>query len=218
MNSIRGIAAAALILAALPLMAQNPADIPGKAVQAATTLPSKLGDTMNAKPFTTEDKFDYRIVQSFGARGFVGAAMGATIGQARDVPHEWGEGFEGYALRYGSSFGTNLAHQSMEFALETAFHEDPRYFPSRDAGFKARLKNVLIQTLVAKKDSGGPTFAWARLVSAFGTGQLVNVWQPASTGTVRGGFLRGGILLAGDAGYNFLQEFFPVVRPRSLKH
>src|SRR5579884_2666986 len=44
------------------------------AVAAATKLPTKIGDTMSAKPFTLADKFDYRIVQSFGARAFVGAA------------------------------------------------------------------------------------------------------------------------------------------------
>jgi hypothetical protein len=186
--------------------------------QATIDLPAKVGDTMTAKPFSTKAKFDYRYDQVAGFRGLTGAALGAGIGQLRNAPHEWGQGVEGFADRYASSFGTNLAHQSMEFALETAWHEDPRYFPSREKGFKDRLKNVLIQTVVARKDSGGNTFAWARMAGAFGTGQLVNTWQPRSTGSVDTGLLRGVILLGGDAGYNFLQEFFPFTRPRSLKH
>lgn len=186
--------------------------------QATVDLPKKVGDTMTAKPFTTKDKFDYRFAQATGFRGFAGAGLAATIGQGRNTPREWGQGVEGFADRYASAFGTNLAHQSMEFALETALHEDPRYFPSREKGFKARLQNVLIQAVVARKDSGGNTFAWARLAGAFGTGQLVDVWQPASTGSAKDGLLRGVILLGGDAGYNFLQEFFPFTRPRSMKH
>jgi len=173
---------------------------------------------MTATPFTVAEKFDYRIVQSFGLRGFAGAGFGALIGQGRDVPREWGEGWGAYATRYASDFGTNLTRQSMEFGLETALHEDPRYFPSEEKGFRARMKNVLLQTVVTRTDSGKETFAWARMGSAFGAGEFANLWQPRSTGTPGAGLTRGCIMLGGDLAYNFLQEFVPFVRPRSLRH
>jgi hypothetical protein len=198
-----------IVLIAVPftLAAQNPAN-----------LPSQVGATLTATPFSMGEKFDYRVVQSFGLRGFGGAALGAGVAQWADVPHEWGQGFSGYATRYGSAFGTNLSRQSMAFVLESTFHEDPRYFPSREKGFKARLKNVLLQTVVTRKDGGGDRFAYARIGSAFAAGQLVNAWQPASNGSVGGGLERGLIILGGDAAYNFMQEFFPFTRPRSLRH
>ena len=56
------------------------------------------------------------------------------------------------------------------------------------------------------------------MISAFGTGQLVNAWEPPSSNSVKDGLVRGAILLAGDTGYNFLQEFIPFTRPRSMKH
>jgi hypothetical protein len=180
-------------------------------------LPAQLGPTMSATPLSVGEKFDYRIVQSFGLRGFLGAGVGAAIGQARDVPHEWGQGFGGYATRYAAGFGTNLSRQSMSFALESVLHEDPRYFPSEEKGFRARVKNVLIQTLVTRTDSGGQRFAYSRIASAFGAGQLANAWAPASTGTIHGGFIRGFIILGGDTGYDFLQEFIPFLRHRSLR-
>jgi hypothetical protein len=186
--------------------------------QSSMNLPAQVGPTMTATPLDMGEKFQYRIVQSFGTRGFVGSLFGAAIGQARDVPHEWGQGFSGYATRYAASFGTNLSRQTMAFALESALHEDPRYFPSRDKGFKLRIKNVLLQTVVTRTDSGEERFAYSRIASAFGTGQLANTWAPKSTGTVGGGFLRGAIILGGDCGYNFLQEFLPFTRPRSLRH
>ena len=189
------------------LAAQNPAD-----------LPSQVGPTLSAPPFSRDEKFEYRIVQSFGLRGFLGAGMGAGIGQATNTPSEWGQGTEGFAKRYGSSFATNLSRQSMAFVLEETLHEDPRYFPSEEKGFRARLKNVLLQTVVTRTDSGAERFAYSRVISAFGTGQLVNAWQPHSTGGAGDGVLRGLIMLGGDAGYNFLQEFVPWMRPRSLRH
>src|ERR1700761_471733 len=49
----------------------------------------QIPDTQSAPPFTVRDKFDYRVVQSFGLRGFVGAAISAGFGQGIDSPHEW---------------------------------------------------------------------------------------------------------------------------------
>ncbi len=207
------------IFCALNLVSLLAVSLSGTArAQNPAYLPDQVGPTMTATPFTVAEKFDYRFVQSFGLRGFAGAGFGALIGQGRDVPHEWGEGWAAYATRYASDFGTNLARQSMEFGLETALHEDPRYFPSEQKGFRARMKNVLLQTVVTRTDSGRETFAWARMGSAFGAGELANAWQPKSTGSPGDGLTRGCIMLGGDLAYNFLQEFVPFVRPRSLRH
>jgi hypothetical protein len=86
--------------------AQNPVNLPGQ-----------VGPTLTAEPLTVGEKFDYRIVQSYGLRGFAGEAVGAAIAQGRDVPREWGEGWGAYATRYAAGFGTNLARQSIAFGL-----------------------------------------------------------------------------------------------------
>lgn len=180
--------------------------------------PGQLPNTVSAPPFTVADKFSYRVVQGFGARGFVGAAIGAAIGQADNSPHEWGQGAGGYARRYASGFSGNFSRQNFSFLLESAFHEDPRYFPSEEEGTKQRAINALKQIIRCKTDAGGDSFAYARVFSAFGAGQLVNVWQPKSTGSVADGVKRGFITLGADAAYNFLQEFLPFARPISLRH
>jgi hypothetical protein len=203
--SINGICLLALSLSAT-LFAQNPAD-----------LPAQVGPTMTANPFSLHEKFEYRFIQTVGLHGYLGAAAGSALGQLRNVPHEWGQGAEGYATRYASDFGTNLVRQSIEFGLEAGLHEDPRYFPSEEKAFKLRLKNVLLQTVVTRTDSGRETFAWARMGSAFAAGAITNAWQPPSTDTPGRALSRGCIMLGGDLGYNFLQEFVPLFRPRSLK-
>jgi hypothetical protein len=178
----------------------------------------QIPNTESAAPFTVRDKFEYRVVQMFGLRGFVGAALSAGIGQWEDSPHEWGQGVSGYADRYGSAFAGNLSRQTFAWVLESAFREDPRYFPSEDKSMKQRALNALKQVIVCKQDDGRPSFAYARVFSDFGSAQLVNVWQPRSTGTVGDGFKRGLIGLGADAGYNFMQEFVPFTRPISLRH
>ncbi len=178
----------------------------------------KLPATVSAPPFSVRDKFGYRVLQSFGARGFVGAAMGAAIGQARNAPHEWGQGFSGFADRYGSGFAGNLSRQTFAWVLESSFHEDPRYFPSQAKPMKQRALNAIKQVIICKTDSGRPQFAYGRVISEFGAGQFTNVWQPKSTGSVSSGFIRAFIGLGADAAFNFMQEFLPFTRPVSLRH
>jgi hypothetical protein len=178
----------------------------------------KLPKTISAPPFTLGDKFDYRIVQSFGLRGLGGSLVGAAIGQGSGTPSEWGGGVEGFAKRYASGLAGNLARQTFAFALESSLHEDPRYFPADAESTKIRILNALKQVVVCKTDQGHSSFAYARVVSAFGAGQFVNLWQPNSNDGVGDGFVRGFLTLGGDLAYNMLQEFVPFTRPRSLRH
>jgi hypothetical protein len=178
----------------------------------------QIPNTQSAPPFTVRDKFDYRVVQSFGLRGFVGAAFGAAIGQADDSPKEWGQGVCGFAERYGSGFAGNASRHTFAWVLESAFREDPRYFPSEGKSHRERVLNALKQVIICKQDDGAASFAYARVFSELGAGQFVNLWQPRSTGGVGNGFRRSFIGLGGDAAYNFMQEFIPFTRPHSLRH
>lgn len=178
----------------------------------------KLPKTISAPPFTVADKFDYRVVQTLGLRGLVGSAIGAAIGQGAGSPSEWGGGVEGFAKRYASGFAGNVSRQTFAFVLESALREDPRYFPSEDAPTKARFLNALKQVVVCKTDAGHSSFAYGRVISTFGAAQLINTWQPNSTGGVGDGLVRGLYGLGADFAYNLAQEFFHFTRPRSLRH
>lgn len=215
-NSRRVICASGMLLISASILLQ--AQHSGAQSPSQQQQPGQLSNTVSAPPFTVGGKFSYRVVQSFGARGFLGAAVGAAIGQGLNTPHEWGQGAQGFGRRYASGFSGNFSRQTFSFVLESAFHEDPRYFPSEEKGKKQRAFNALKQIIRCKTDGGGDSFAYGRVFSAFGAGQLVNAWQPKSTGSVGDGIKRGFITLGADAGFNFLQEFFPFARPASLRH
>ena len=180
--------------------------------------PNELPHAESAPPLTVHEKFNYRIVETFGARGYVGAAVSAAIGQAENTPGEWGQGVQGYATRYVSGFGGTLTRESMAFVMDTAFHEDSRYFPSKQRGFKTRSWNALKQTFVCKTDSGRTELAYSRIFSCVANAQLVHAWQPASNGSVTDGVRRAFIQFGSDAGMNLLEEFVPFTRPRSLRN
>jgi hypothetical protein len=220
----------AVILAILPstlLPAQNAARSglqtasPPEGNQAsrpAPQRPGQLAKSASVPPLTIGDKFKYRIIGSFGVRGLLGNFASAAIGQAMNTPSEWGQGWGAYGERYASGLGGTLSRQVFAFTIESVLHEDPRYFPSEERTKGARVKNVLKSVIITHTDSGEHQFAYGRLISAFGAGQLVNVWQPRSNGHVSDGVERAFIVLGVDAGFMLMQEFLPFTRPKALRH
>lgn len=211
-----------IVLAAASVSAQTVPGVlldPPEASNPGPPKPGELRGTVSAPHLTTSEKFEYRVVQSFGLRNFVGAAISASIGQALDSPHEWGQGVGGFSERYASGFAGTFSRQAFAFTLERALSEDPRYFPlSRGSGFKTRSLNALKQVVWTKNDDASSGIAYARLGSAFGAAEFTNVWQPASTGGQGSAMKRAFIGLGADFAYNFIQEFVPFARPISLRH
>ncbi|MDQ2948518.1 MAG: thiamine phosphate synthase [Acidobacteriota bacterium] len=187
-------------------------------VQNPIRQPGQLAPKAAYKPLTTEQKFRVRAVQVYGIRGLLGTAFGSAIGQATNTPSEWGQGAQGYFTRYASGFGNNLFRQTFAFGLETALHEDPRYFPSESRTAKARLVSILKQAVLTRKDDGSSGFAYGRYISAFGAGQFTNLWQPKSNSGFLNGFERGLIILSGDVAINAINEFIPITRLKFLGH
>jgi hypothetical protein len=201
------------ICSALPAQAQT-ASTPTAPVQPGRL----LQDTVSAPPLTVGGKFHYRILSLFGPRDLIGLAVGAGIATGFEVPKEWGRGGSGYGLHYANSFGIAFTRQAFAWGLDSAFHEDPRYFPSEEHGWVPRAKNVFRQVLICKNDKGGDTVAYGRLGSAFAAAQVAGAWQPPSTQGFGNGLERGAIILAADATINLVQEFIPFMRPGSLRH
>jgi hypothetical protein len=179
--------------------------------------PGQLPNSVSVSPLTVGDKFKYRILGSFSIRGLLGNVVGAAIGQAMNTPSEWGQGWGAYGVRYASGLGATLSRQTFAFTLESVLHEDPRYFPSEEKTKGARIKNVLKSVVITRTDSGGNQFAYGRVISAFGAGQLVNAWQPRSNSHVSDGIERAFIVLGVDAGFDLMQEFLPFTRPKALR-
>lgn len=168
-------------------------------------------------PVSNMAKFKYRFYSTFSWRGLVGSAFGAGFNQLIDSPKEWGGGVEGYGKRYASIMGGSLTRQTLNFAFESALSEDPRYFPLDGPSKKARLWNALKQTFLTRTDSGGTSFAYARVASAVATGQITRAWLPPSSNGFSDGMETAGVTLAVDAAVNVLYEFIPRARPKQIR-
>lgn len=148
------------------------------------------------------------------------AMSGATsaIGQARNVPHEWGQGVGGYAKRFGSALGTHMVKETIQFGVGALHHEDLHYYRSNLHGTMPRLGYAVKSTfIVPRTNRPGKTVSAGRLSGAFGAGLISRAWQPASTAGIGAGIATGGILIGADVGANVAREFWPQ-KKKALSH
>lgn len=166
------------------------------------------------------EKGKLHIGRLYGLAPFILSAIPAAINQWRDVPHEWGQGSLGFGRRYGSAYLYSFGVQNaMAFALDSKFHQDPRYFPSTRHRW-ARLGDCLLQTVTTRTDSGGKEFNIWRIGSAYGAGLLSMAWYPDSSRSVGDAMVRGSVGLGIGTAANVLREFAPEIRkgtPRPLR-
>src|SRR5947207_10623122 len=91
------------------------------------------------------------VRHTFGPRAVGWAAAGAAIGQARNSPHEWGQGVAGFGKRFGSAFASHVVKNGIKFPVAYILHEDLSYHPSGKNGFMPRLAYALESTVITRK-------------------------------------------------------------------
>ncbi|SRR5712691_3703308 len=169
--------------------------------------------TSAAQPERTRPRF---IKETFGTKAVIGAGTSAAIGQARNAPHEWGQGVAGLGKRFASAFAKHVVKNGIQYSVAGIRHEELGYQPSGKQGFGPRLGHALASTVVTRKTTTGRrTVAAGEISGAVGSGLVSRLWQPASLHTLSSGFASGGITLGIDAGMNVAKEFWPKShRPR----
>jgi hypothetical protein len=140
---------------------------------------------------------------------FVTGGLSAGWGQLRDRPHEWGQGAEGYATRFGSGYAQRIARETLMYGSSSLLHQDNRYFHSTSTSKSARLRHAILSTFTARRDDGSTTFSSTRIGSMLGASFISRTWQPPSTGSVNSAFLNFGTAVGVYAGFNVVREFLP---------
>jgi hypothetical protein len=205
-----------LCIIALPAFAQGPANPaagpgPGAATSAASTS-SSAATPPEYPPFDAKKKFERATEDAFSIGAFVFVAAGAGVDQLENIPREWHQGAEAYGERYGTVFGMNMSHEYFEFAIDSALHEDPRYYLSTDRSVKGRLKSVVKQAFITRTDDGGQQFALGRWGGALGAGFLASAWMPPSQRDFSSSLRRSYAVFGVDVGFNLAEEFIPFLR------
>ena len=158
------------------------------------------------------DKLDYHMKQSIGPLAIVGDVAYAGILQEIDTPTEWGQGWSPYGRRLASTAACSGIHSALAFGLDSALHEDPRYFRSAAGGFWRRTGHAFRGVILTHTDHGTETFSLWRFGSAYGAAYVSNQWYPGLLNTVALGFAQGSLQLGFDLVRNLASEFGPDIK------
>lgn len=177
--------------------------------EASRVTPGALQPAPVPAPLSVAGKFRYRFRHTVDPWEFMRASASAALEQWRGYPEQWGQGWDAYGVRVGSSFGQHLVQEQIMFAVEAVDHEDPRRPRTSSATLKGRIAEAIKYTFVARSDSGKMMPAYSRFIGAYG-GAFVSRygWYPAEFHTVRNAVDVGTTALAIDAGMNVLRELF----------
>jgi hypothetical protein len=165
-------------------------------------------------PLTPAQKAKYRARRLVEPLAFVSAGFAAGVDQLTNTPKEWGQGSQGYAIRFASAYGDSAVHDAIGLGFDIAFHLDSRYHRMPESGFKARLWNAVSQTLITNKDAGGKTVNISTIAGSFGAGFVANTWEPESHSSTGDALTRGATGLAFHSLKNVVREFMPDVLHR----
>ena len=143
------------------------------------------------------------------------AAYAGILPGSRDPGRVGTRGGEAYGKRFASTVAGSAIHAVLALGLDSTLHQDPRYFRSRDTGFRRRTIHAFRGTILTRTDRGGETLSTWRLGSAYGAAFLSNQWYPDRLNTVGLAWIQGSLQLGFDFVSNLGSEFFPDLKRKT---
>jgi hypothetical protein len=167
---------------------------------------------LGSERLSTGQKFQLFVDNSISLDTVFYAAASSAVAQAADSPSGFGQGWEAY----GKRFGTSMARQASAelfgtFIIASATHEDPRFYAEVNPTFSGAVKYSLKEVFVMRSDDGHEVMAWSRLGGPLLAEGLANVYWPERNRSAGDTLFRYGIDLAAKAGGNLLREYWPVL-------
>jgi hypothetical protein len=169
-------------------------------------------------PISAREKFKLATEDAFDRGTFALAAAFAGKGQLTNDNPSFGQGVEGYAHRFVTSFGDWAIGDYMTEAIFPAMlHQDPRYFRKGTGSGFSRLTYAMGQIFWTRTDSGGHMFNFSEIggnAAASAIGQAYypdnrNAASAAETLVVQVGV---------DMASNVMKEFYPDLQRVLHKH
>jgi len=160
-------------------------------------------------PITLHQRLRWIVTNSIGPEHLAGGAISAAFGTALDRPTEYGTHWAGFGERFGIRLTGVVPGNIMEAGIGTLWGEDPRYFRVPDQPFRARLRNVFMQTFKARRRDGTYAPAYARFIAIPSDNFLSNLWRADSEANTHDAIIRSAVGFAGRMTANAFEEFWP---------
>ena len=172
-----------------------------------------------AIPLSTGQKYQLFFKSATDPWPFLLASVLAGISQAENGLPEYGQGVQGYAKRFGASYGDYFIGNFLGNAVfASVMREDPRYYQRGHGTYLRRVLWAASGTVWCKRDSGtwGPNYA--NVIGNLTGAAIANVYYPQSERTVGATIGRGFSVTAQGIIGSEVIEFWPdIVRYHKRK-
>ena len=164
-------------------------------------------------PLTLEQKYLFTLNKVTGSGGLAVVLLKSSVDQLREMPHQWGDNGESFAVRTAARFGRSFVRQNLAFGVRALDGEDPRFFVSGHGGKWERTKYAIGRSFMVRNDRGNLMPAYSLLVSCYATPFIANEWRPDRMSVPRE-FGSGTSALGFAVVSNVFQEFWPDIKKK----
>jgi hypothetical protein len=163
----------------------------------------------DAVPLTAKQKFKLAARTVVDPFTFVFVAGAAGIEQWQNHFIGYGQGFEGYAKRFGANYADNFNATFIGGAiLPSLFRQDPRYFYKGTGSLEVRFFYALAMSVICKGDNKRWQPNYSNILGNLAAGGLSNLYYPPQDRNSVGlTFDNAAIGIGSNALGNLLQEF-----------
>jgi hypothetical protein len=166
-------------------------------------------DSEKLSKLTPGGKFAIAWADATDRAIFTQTAFLAGISQASNSNPSFGQGMEGYAKRYGTTYADFAIENMMtEGVFPTLLHQDPRYFRRGEGTTRSRLAYAMSRLFFTRSDSGSNQINYSEIFGAATSVAISNAYYPDGR-TVGKNIGKYTEQLAFDAASNVLKEFWP---------
>jgi hypothetical protein len=184
------------------------------------TLPNYLTveNAKNTPPLTTGQKFKLVALGTFDPVEYPYVGVLAGIDQAENTDPSFGQGFKGYAKRFGAAFADTTIENFMVGAIfPSLLRQDPRYYQLGKGGFWHRAGYAALRIFITRTDSGKTQFNYSEWAGSAVAAALSNTYHPPHDRNALNSANIWVTQLWGDAVSYELKEFWPDIRRKLHK-
>jgi len=135
----------------------------------------------NAAPLTRKQKFKLALVVSKDPVTLFTTGVTAGIEQWQGDFSGYGQGFSGYAQRYGATYGDRLSSTFLGAALlPSLLHQDPRYFYKGHGNVLYRALYAISTVAICKGDNGHWQPNYSNVGGNLGAAFISSLYYPSS--------------------------------------
>jgi hypothetical protein len=170
-------------------------------------------NSSSAPPMTAGQKFNLVARSTYDPVEYPFTAIVASFGQAGNSEPKFGQGFGGYAKRYGTAFADTTIGNFMTGAIfPSLLHQDPRFYQIGTGRLFHRILYAGLQVFVTRSDSGNTQFNFSEILGNGMAAAIANTYHPAPRTLLNSVSIWWTQIGWDAAGYE-LKEFWP-----DLKH